>query len=136
MKSIKPGRGPSALGLFGSIAAVILGLFWIISAIRMGAPVTLWMFGVVFIIIAIAQGVFHYTNAVGKNRMSLYDITNSYEEEDPIERYIKHDKPYQDFEKTKSYSTDEMKFCPYCGASVKRDFTFCPNCGRDISGDI
>lgn len=133
MRSIKPGRGPSALGLVGSIGAAIFGVFWTVSAAKMGAPVTFWMFGLVFIVIAILQGVFYFKNAVGKNRMSLFDITNTFEEEDPIERYIKHDKPYQDFEKTKSHSMDDIKFCPYCGANVKRDFIFCPKCGKNIS---
>ena len=31
MKSIKPGRGPSAMGAMGSAFAVIFGIFWTIK---------------------------------------------------------------------------------------------------------
>lgn len=44
------------------------------------------LFGVVFVIIGIAQGVYHYKNATGKERMSLYDITDASEEGDPLNR--------------------------------------------------
>lgn len=32
MKSIKPGRGPSAMGALGSIICVVFGIFWTIMA--------------------------------------------------------------------------------------------------------
>ena len=39
MRSIKPGRGPSAMGAVGSAAIGVFGIFWTISAANMGAPV-------------------------------------------------------------------------------------------------
>ena len=38
MKHVKPGRGPSAMGAFGAIIAVIFGIFWTVSTASMGAP--------------------------------------------------------------------------------------------------
>ena len=50
MKHIKPGRGPSAMGGIGAAAAAVFGIFW--TAI---APGFMKAFGVIFIVIAIAQ---------------------------------------------------------------------------------
>ena len=49
MKHIKPGRGPSAMGGIGAVAAAVFGIFW--TAI---APGFMKAFGVIFIVIAIA----------------------------------------------------------------------------------
>ena len=51
MKSVKPGRGPSAMGAVGSVIAVIFGIFWTITAASMGAPFFFPLFGVLFIIL-------------------------------------------------------------------------------------
>ena len=48
MKSIKPGRGPSAMGAMGSIVAAVFGLIWTGAAVSMGAPIFFPLFGVVF----------------------------------------------------------------------------------------
>ncbi len=85
MKSVKSGRGPSALGAAGSIAAVIFGIFWTIIAFSMtkgmGTMGLIFpLFGIIFIILGIANTVFHFKNATGKNRMSLVDITDSTED--------------------------------------------------------
>ena len=58
MKHIKPGRGPSAMGGIGAVAAAVFGIFW--TAI---APGFMKAFGVIFIVIAIAQAVYHFKNA-------------------------------------------------------------------------
>ena len=63
MKSIKPGRGPSAMGAMGSIIAVIFGIFWTIAAASMGAPFFFPLFGVLFIIMGIVQAVYNFKNA-------------------------------------------------------------------------
>ena len=55
MKHVKPGRGPSAMGAFGAIIAVIFGIFWTVSTASMGAPAFFPIFGVLFIIIGIVQ---------------------------------------------------------------------------------
>ena len=57
MKSIKPGRGPSAMGAFGSVIVGIFGVIWTIGAANMGAPPFFVLFGVVFILMAIVQAI-------------------------------------------------------------------------------
>ena len=66
MKHVKPGRGPSAMGAFGAIIAVIFGIFWTVSTASMGAPAFFPIFGVLFIIIGIVQAVYNFKNATGK----------------------------------------------------------------------
>ena len=56
MKSIKPGRGPSAMGAMGSIIAVIFGIFWTIAAASMGAP---------FFISPVRRAVYHHGHCAG-----------------------------------------------------------------------
>ncbi|WP_134699291.1 zinc ribbon domain-containing protein [Ammoniphilus sp. YIM 78166] len=136
MKSIKPGRGPSALGAVGSIGAVLFGVFWTIMAfsITRDSPFPLVgtifpLFGLIFIGIGIANAVFHYKNATSKDRMSLLDITDNREEPDPLnlrfggERNSTTNDPVRRF---------EGEFCPFCGTKVQTDFNFCPKCGKDI----
>ena len=51
-------------------------------------------FGVIFIVIAIAQAVYHFKNAASKNRFSAFDITDSNEEPDPLnQRFHASDPP-------------------------------------------
>lgn len=45
MKSIKPGRGPSMMGAFGSAAVTVFGILWTIMAMSMGAPIFFACFG-------------------------------------------------------------------------------------------
>jgi ribosomal protein S27AE len=140
MKSIKPGRGPSALGAAGSVATVIFGVFWTILTINLTknipfpiVGVIFPLFGLIFIGIGIAQAIFHYKNATGKNRMSLLDITDDSEEPDPLNEYFNKSKDIKsDTVKSGKPRKFEGEFCPYCGNKVKDDFDFCPNCGKDI----
>ena len=52
MRSVKPGRGPSLQGAIGSIFAVVFGIFWMVSAAKMGAPTPFVLMGLVFVVIA------------------------------------------------------------------------------------
>ena len=123
MKSVKPGRGPSGMSFIGSIVAIIFGIFWTITAFNMtaGSPVGIAfpLFGIIFIIIGIIQAVYHFKNATGENRFSEYDITDSSEEDDPADKWIK----------------GENNYCPYCGAAINDDYSFCPKCGKSIRGE-
>ncbi len=122
MKSIKPGRGPSGMSFMGSIIAVIFGIFWTIMAfgITAGAPFGIGiffpLFGIVFIIMGIVQAIYHYKNATGKDRYSMYDITDSTEERDPADKWIKR----------------ETDYCPYCGVQLEKEFVYCPKCGKTV----
>lgn len=127
LKSIKPGRGPSMQGLFGSIAAVLFGIFWMVMAFSITAdspfPAARFFpfFGLVVIAIGVFQAFYHYKNATGKQRMSLLDIVDSEEEPDPLNvRFGSHKQP--------------NKHCPHCGGHVQHNFQFCPQCGKELLG--
>lgn len=95
MKSIKPGRGPSGISFVGSVAVVIFGIIWTViagtmaSAVPFGIVSIFPLFGVIFIIVGIIQAAYHYKNATGKERFSIFDITDSHEEGDPADKWIK-----------------------------------------------
>lgn len=131
-KSIKPGRGPSAMGAMGSIAVGIFGIFWTIMAASMGAPIFFVFFGIIFVIIAIVQAIYHYSNATGKNRMSLYDITDANEEPDPLNRYMK-----QAFEQdSRSVYEQNVNYCPFCGNKITNDaHMYCSKCGKEVKSN-
>lgn len=128
MKSVKPGRGPSMMGGFGGIFAAIFGVFWIGGAASIGAPAPFLLFGVVFIIMALAGAVYNFHNATGENRFSEYDITEDGEEPDPLEQRREHTVSLE----KNTAETKEGGFCPYCGAETRTDYTFCRKCGRKL----
>ena len=127
MKSVKPGRGPSAMGAVGSVIAVIFGIFWTITAASMGAPFFFPLFGVLSIILGIVQAVYHFKNATGENRYSSFDIVEDDEEPDPLNaRFgdVSQGGP--------AVGGGDVRFCPYCGAKLGSDFTYCGKCGRKL----
>lgn len=132
MKSIKPGRGPSAMGAVGSVGVGIFGIIWTIGAASMGAPVFFVMFGIVFVGLAIVQAIFHFKNATGANRMSIYDITDSVEEGDPFDKFI--DKSNRQLREIHVEPENETyNYCPYCGNKVTDDsYKFCSKCGKKV----
>ncbi|MFX3636493.1 MAG: zinc-ribbon domain-containing protein [Candidatus Pristimantibacillus sp.] len=141
MKSIKPGRGPSAMGAAGSIAAVVFGILWTIFAFALtkDAPfpmvkVIFPLFGVVFVVMGIVQAVYHYKNATGQNRMSIVDVVDAKEEPDPLDRYIRGGttNPNSGNENSGNREGTEKKFCPYCGSRLEADYEFCPQCGKSL----
>ncbi len=115
MKSIKPGRGPSMMGAFGSIAAGVFGVFWTVCTVNMMAPWYFSIFGVIFVCVAIVQGIYNFKNATGKNRFSEFDIVDEAEETDPMQDFL-----------------EKQSFCPYCGAKVAPDYEFCSKCGKQL----
>ena len=134
MKSIKPGRGPSAMGAIGSAVAAVFGFFWTIGTVTMGAPIFFSLFGILFVIMAIVQGVYNYKNATNKNRYSLYDITDDAEEKDPLQEllYKGEDTPNKEDNNT-SNDSEQVNYCPYCGNKAKENFKFCKKCGEKLS---
>ena len=125
MKSVKPGRGPSAMGAFGSVIGVIFGVIWMGAAASMGAPPFFLAFGVLFIIVGIVQALYNLKNAAGKNRFSAFDITEDGEEPDPLDR-----RASNGMEREVSGGAD--RFCPYCGAKSGEGFVYCAKCGREL----
>ncbi len=125
MKSIKPGRGPSMMGGVIGIFMIGFGILWTIMAAQ--ANVIFALFGVLWTGIAVVTTVYNFKNAAGKNRYSVYDVTDGKEEPDPLnERF---GNPQSETQET---SNVDNKFCPYCGTPVAEDFDFCNNCGKRL----
>ena len=122
MKSIKPGRGPSGMGVFMGVIAALFGVFWLIIAVSMGAFIMI-PFGILFIAVAIANTVYNYKNATGKNRYSSFDIVDEDEEQDPLNTR---------FGEKQAKSSGGKKFCPYCGHKAEEGHKFCGNCGSKL----
>lgn len=140
MKSIKPGRGPSWMGAIAGIAAVAFGVLWTIGASSMTSSVgdmfyadpfeqtmsaIFPLFGVVFVIVAIAGVIYNFKNATGKRRYSEYDIVDADEESDPLNERFGEETPEQEPEQPGS-------FCPYCGKKIEDDYRFCNRCGKRL----
>ena len=131
MRSVKPGRGPSLQGAIGSIFAVVFGIFWMVSAAKMGAPTPFVLMGLVFVVIAGSNVIVSLMNATGENRFSLYDITEEGEEPDPLEEVLnKKEKTTEP--KDEEERATETAFCPYCGAKAEKDYAFCRSCGKKL----
>ncbi|HOB19399.1 MAG TPA: zinc-ribbon domain-containing protein [Candidatus Atribacteria bacterium] len=144
MKSIKPGRGPSGMNFIASIGVIIFGVIWTIFAAFIGGAIggiglLFPLFGLVFICMGIAQAKYHYTNATGKDRYSLFDITEPHEEGDPSDNWIRDAGP-QDFAGDEAHRSARGRgdgkadyyYCPYCGTRLEESFAFCPKCGKSV----
>ena len=131
MKSVKPGRGPSAMGAVGSVIAVVFGIFWTATAASMGAPGLFPLFGVLFVILGIVQAVYHFKNAAGKNRYSSFDIVEEGEEADPLNaRFGTAEEP------SSAPGEGTFRFCPYCGTRLAEGSVFCCKCGKKLPGQL
>ena len=124
MKSIKPGRGPSFMGGVMSILIGLFGVGWTIAAASNGGGIVA-LFGIIFIVAAIMQAVYHFRNATSKNRYSDFDITDSGEETDPFNERFGSSQSHADTEQ-------EHRFCPYCGTPVGEGYEFCSRCGKKL----
>ncbi len=124
MKSIKPGRGPSMFSGFVGIFMIGFGVVWTVIAAQMSAIIAL--FGVFWTLIAVAMTVYNFRNATGEKRYSIYDITDSGEEDDPFNERFGGERD------GKTKSEKQNKYCPFCGSAVKDDYQFCNNCGKKL----
>lgn len=134
MKSIKPGRGPSAMGAIGSVAIGLFGVIWTIGAANMGAPIFFVFFGVVFVGFAVTAGIYHFKNATGENRMSVFDITENQEEPDPLDDYFnQRARSNHTISEINSATDRNITYCPYCGSKViEQTYKYCPKCGKEV----
>ncbi|MBE6564757.1 MAG: zinc ribbon domain-containing protein [Ruminococcaceae bacterium] len=129
MKSIKPGRGPSFFNGVMSLVVTLFGVFWTVMAASFEPFMAL--FGIAFVGIGIYNIFHHFRNAAGKNRTSLYDITEEGEEPDPFEtRFGGEDGREQ--RQTSGVSVGDSRFCPYCGSALAEDFVYCNRCGKKL----
>ena len=128
MKSIKPGRGRSRLSGYMGFIASIWALIWTFAAVSLGAPIFFPIFGLLFLIVTVIHTIYHFRNASGKNRYSVYDVVDSAEEPDPLDISVRPEVPssHQDGPATGS------RYCPYCGARAEKSFAYCSQCGRQL----
>lgn len=124
MKSIKPGRGPSRLGVAGGIFAMLFGIFWCIMAVSIGAGFMI-PFGILFIGFAGYSTLYNYHNATSKDRFSVVDIVDEDEEPDPLNEIFME-------EGIQPETAAAAGYCPYCGTGVGEEFEFCPKCGKKL----
>lgn len=132
MRSIKRGRGPSMMGGISSIFVAIFGVIWTLLASQTGS-ILFMMFGVIFVVQAIVQAVYNFKNATGKNRYSEYDITEGYEEVDPLNERFGNQSNFQDgFQSNTANKGEDTAYCPYCGVIIGDDFQYCHECGKKM----
>jgi len=129
MKSVKPGRGPSLMGVWGSVMAVVFGIFWTAMTATTGAPSFFPIFGVLFILTGVISGAYNLKNAVSKNRYSAFDVTDAGEEPDPLE--MRFGAPEGDAPQ----NAGGAGYCPYCGAAAEEGYAFCRRCGKRLPDD-
>ena len=112
-----------------SVAMGVFGLIWTVMAARMGGGFFA-LFGVVFIVIAIVQAVYSFSNATRKERFSEYDVTSDGEETDPLNAHFGSNA--QETHPHDGLDGGESAFCPYCGAKAEKTFVYCNQCGRKL----
>ena len=124
MKSIKPGRGPSAMNVAGSIFSIVFAICWTGLALRT-KDIFFITIGIAIIIMTIVNTIYHSKNAFGKKRYSVYDITEDQEEVDPLQERFgqKQEEPQ---------TNHGYGYCPYCGESLENDYLYCPKCGKRL----
>lgn len=151
------------MGGMSSVIAVIFGIFWTAMAFRMtaGSPFDgigsiFPLFGILFIVMGVANAIYNFRNATSRDRYSMIDITDSESEPDPLnELFGRKGDLLSRGEGTDGYIDSEAasnspaagpgeekaaerpkgnSFCPYCGERVADDYRFCPKCGRDLPG--
>lgn len=127
---IKPGRTVSKIGILFGIIAIVFGIFWIVLLLSLSSQdgemepgvIFLLVFGVMFIIAAIAITAFYAKSAYGQNRPSILDIEEAAgDAADTV-------KAADD----KAAPKEDISFCPYCGKALKKDFSYCQYCGKKM----
>ena len=84
-------------------------------------------FGVVFVLVAIAGGIYNFYNATASNRVSEFDIVRSSAEPDPLARRA------SNATTSPAPAKDAVDgFCPFCGNVLSPEFAFCPKCGKAV----
>lgn len=129
MKSVKLGRGPSLMGVWGAVMAVVFGIFWTAMTASAGAPGFFPIFGVLFILTGVIAGAYNLKNALSKNRCSSFDVTDADEEPDPLEAR------FGARQTGAPQGANATGYCPYCGAAAEEGYAFCRRCGKRLPDD-
>lgn len=102
------------MGVVGSIVGVIFGVFWTIMAtfFSSGMPQPMKtvfpLFGVLFIIVGIANVIYNLYNTTAKKRLSVFDITSQTEESDPLNHLFGQNPPSVDSRKSVEAKLKEL----------------------------
>jgi len=83
--SFEPNRNSSAPGVVVGIGVVLFGLFWIGMAARMGAPVFMLLFGVVFVVVALSKVVFAGRKMNSSTPLSELDMKTPHDSLGPLD---------------------------------------------------
>lgn len=137
MSSQNGNRSPRESFIF-SIFTVLFMLYWTASAIKSGAPIIFWAFGLLGLYTTVRGAINQYRklkNSKNGGQYSQYTDYRSAGGTDPWDRNFRSD-VQQDADGyiTESYPVPgtSANFCPYCGSQVKSDHDFCKNCGRQL----
>lgn len=121
MRNNRPEKGPLFVQMLISIFVLVFAVFW--TALAASGAGFMAIFGVFFIVIAIARMVMIWHHAAGKDRKN-FSVSGNEEQFDRFDRRTE--------SQEEPRSTTPSAYCPYCGAKVGADFTFCGECGRKL----
>lgn len=127
------------MGGIVSLCVAGFGVLWVIGASSISNEMSMMgsgfgvidifpLFGVIFIIIAVASAVYNFKNATSKNRYSEFDITDAGEEPDPLNQRFGEQASVDEG----TVQSHDRRFCPYCGAKADEDHRFCGSCGKKL----
>lgn len=105
--------GRNMNNLMGGVFALLFGIFWISTAVSMGAPAVFPLFGLLFIAIA-AWTIFSSLRSGKGSPPAAVDPAKPPEAPDLDEHH--------------EYSG----YCPYCGSPVEKGHGFCSVCGKRL----
>jgi len=94
MRSIKPGRAPSAIGTLRGVAMPFVGVMFTVVAFTVSGedpgPIEIFVsiFGILFVLMGITSAAYNLYNATRRNRLSAFDITSPGEESDPLNQLV------------------------------------------------
>lgn len=137
--SLKPGRGPSAMGAAVGVIFVLIGIGWTVGAIAitnsagMEAPIFIRilfpLFGVAWTLIALVNVIYNASNATRTNRFSTIDVVEGDGEPDPLSPYRPASSPVASSAASQPLSAG---FCRHCGATLRGGDHFCGRCGKAV----
>ena len=109
------GSGESVVG---SAITVLFMLYWNYGVFTADAPLifpVVGLFGLYVTVKGFIQSLQEYRKR--KMNQDMYDYDN----------YTS-----SAYNTTYQYTSDDSRYCPYCGAKVATDFVYCPYCGRQL----
>lgn len=134
MSSQNGNKTPKESFIF-SIFTVLFMLYWTASAIKSGAPIIFWAFGLLGLYTTVRGAINQYRKLKNSKNYSQYGQYTNTDSMEPWDKNFRLDAQHDaDAYITESYSVPgtSANFCPYCGQQVNPDHDFCKNCGRQL----